>query len=112
MPANERQVAGNHYRRFAIQAWDIINMFGLGYFDGNAVKYLLRWRHKGGVEDLEKAMHFIEKLIEIEKEKAAFTLPEAWNIPSAESEPEFKTVTLDTGPEDWSGQRPMNPDDR
>jgi hypothetical protein len=39
----------------------------LGYLDGNAVKYLSRWRHKGGVQDLKKARHYIDKLIEVEE---------------------------------------------
>ena len=55
----------------AFQPWDVINHFKLTYFDGNAVKYLLRWRDKGGVEDLEKARHYIEKLLEIERRKEA-----------------------------------------
>jgi len=66
--ANSYQVGGNHYRDCDVQPWDIIDMYGLGYFDGNAVKYLLRWRRKNGVEDLRKAIHFIEKLIELEEE--------------------------------------------
>jgi hypothetical protein len=41
----------------------------MGYFDGNALKYLTRYREKGGLNDLYKAIHYIEKLIEIEKGK-------------------------------------------
>lgn len=66
MKANDLQVAGNHYKQFKYETWDVIHTWGLGYFDGNAVKYLSRWRHKGGVEDLRKAAHYIQKLIEIE----------------------------------------------
>lgn len=66
MSANDVQVAGNHYKQHQYETWDVINDWGLGYFDGNAVKYLSRWRHKGGVEDLRKAKHYIEKLIELE----------------------------------------------
>jgi hypothetical protein len=65
MSANEKQVGGNHYK-MAIEPWDAIHSWDLGYFDGTAVKYLARWRNKNGVQDLEKAKHFIEKLIEIE----------------------------------------------
>jgi len=49
-----------------IQPWDAILSWELGFLDGCAVKYLARWRKKGGVDDLRKAAHFIEKLIEIE----------------------------------------------
>lgn len=64
--ANAYQVAGNHYKQFTHETWDVIIDWGLGYLDGNAVKYLSRWRHKGGIEDLKKARHYIDKLIETE----------------------------------------------
>ena len=67
--ANDRQVNGDHYKSKAIQPWDFIAANNLGYFEGNAVKYVSRWRDKGGVEDLRKAIHYIEKLISIETGK-------------------------------------------
>ena len=67
--ANDRQVGGGHYKQFKHETWDVIIDWDLGYLDGNAVKYLSRWRHKGGVEDLKKARHYIDKLIETEMEK-------------------------------------------
>lgn len=67
--ANDRQVAGNHYKQFTYETWDVIIDWGLGYLDGNAVKYLSRWRHKNGLEDLKKARHYIDKLIEVEEAK-------------------------------------------
>ena len=69
--ANDRQVAGNHYKQFTYETWDVILDWGLGYLDGNAVKYLSRWRHKNGIEDLKKARHYIDKLIETEQERAS-----------------------------------------
>lgn len=66
MSANDKQHGGQHYKTLAIQPWDYVAANGLGYFDGTAIKYLTRWRDKGGVEDLRKAIHFIEKLIEVE----------------------------------------------
>jgi hypothetical protein len=70
MTANDRQVDGDHYKRFAgIEPWDVITAWGLGYLDGNAVKYLARWRYKGGLSDLRKALHYIEKQIEEEEKK-------------------------------------------
>lgn len=62
--ANERQVGGEHYRT-AIQPWDFITANGLGYLEGNIIKYVARHKQKGGVEDLKKAKHYLEKLIEI-----------------------------------------------
>lgn len=66
MSANDVQIGGVHYKQFSYETWDVIRDWGLGYFDGNAVKYLSRWRHKGGVDDLRKARHYIDKLIENE----------------------------------------------
>lgn len=66
MSANDTQIGGVHYKQFTYETWDVIRDWGLGYFDGNAVKYLSRWRHKGGVDDLRKARHYIDKLIENE----------------------------------------------
>ena len=63
---NETQVGGSHYKSKGIQPCDYIAANNLGYFEGNAVKYVSRWREKGGVEDLRKAIHYIEKLISIE----------------------------------------------
>lgn len=64
--ANDRQVAGDHYKGKAIQPWDYIASNKLGYFEGNVVKYVSRWRDKGGVADLEKARHYLDKLIELQ----------------------------------------------
>jgi hypothetical protein len=65
MNANAKQIQGSHYQT-SIQPWDAITDWELGFLDGCAVKYLARWRKKGGVDDLRKAVHFIEKLIEVE----------------------------------------------
>ena len=66
MNANDTQVAGDHYKRQTIQPWDYIAANGLGFFEGNVVKYVTRWRDKAGVEDLRKARHYLDKLIELE----------------------------------------------
>ena len=63
--ASDRQVAGTHYVTLAMQPWDYIAANNLGYFEGNVVKYVSRWRDKGGVEDLRKAAHYLQNLIEI-----------------------------------------------
>lgn len=61
----DQQVAGSHYQR-AIQPWDIISEWELDFWEGNVLKYLLRWKHKDGVQDLQKAKHYLEYLIERE----------------------------------------------
>jgi hypothetical protein len=70
MSANETQVGGDHYRSQPIQPWDAIAAWGLGFFDGNVVKYVSRWRSKGGVADLRKARHYLDKLIEMSERGA------------------------------------------
>jgi hypothetical protein len=65
--ANVIQHGGTHYKVMAIEPWDYILANGLGYCEGNAIKYLTRWKDKGGVEDLKKAQHYIQKLIEVAK---------------------------------------------
>jgi hypothetical protein len=72
--ANERQEGGSHYKDFKYETWDVILDWNLGYLDGNAVKYLSRWRLKGGIEDLKKARHYIDKLIETEQERSQLTV--------------------------------------
>ena len=67
--ANTKQVSGNHYKEKEIQPWDYIYANNIGYFEGNCVKYVSRWKDKGGIADLQKAMHYLEKLIELEKNK-------------------------------------------
>jgi len=68
--ANQEQVGGDHWKTMPIQTWDYIAANGLGYFEGNVVKYVSRWRKKGGVEDLKKARHYLDKLIELEGKEA------------------------------------------
>jgi len=65
--ANDYMVGGDHYKKHRFETWDVILDWQLGYLDGNAVKYLSRWRSKGGVQDLKKAAHYIQKLIEVEE---------------------------------------------
>ena len=67
MKATDRQEGGDHYRNMAIQPFRYIHANGIGFAEGCAIKYLSRWRSKGGVEDLRKARHFIDLLIEAEE---------------------------------------------
>lgn len=69
--ANSIQEGGGHYKSQVIQPWDYIASNSLGYFEGNVVKYVSRWRMKGGIADLRKARHYIDKLIEITEAEGA-----------------------------------------
>jgi hypothetical protein len=68
----EKQEGGTHYKDLPIQPAEYIYANGLGYFEGNVIKYVSRWRKKNGIDDLRKARHYIEMLIELEirKDKA------------------------------------------
>jgi hypothetical protein len=69
--ANQKQVGGSHYKHGGEEHWDRVNRLGLNYFQGAATKYVERCYLKGNtVQDLQKAVHFLEKLIEIEQRKA------------------------------------------
>lgn len=66
MSANDIQHGGDHYKSKTLQPWDVIIAWDMGFLDGNALKYLARYRSKNGKQDLEKAIHYIQKLIEKE----------------------------------------------
>jgi hypothetical protein len=65
--ANSIQIGGSHYKKpnIRLQHWDLISMYNIGYLEGCATKYLSRWRDKNGLEDVEKAGHYVQKLIEM-----------------------------------------------
>ncbi len=64
MSANDKQVAGDHYAT-AYQHWDFVLDAELGYLLGCATKYVSRWRKKNGAQDLQKAIHYLEKAKEV-----------------------------------------------
>lgn len=67
--ANQHQVAGTHYQS-PIQHWDFVLSNNLGYLEGQITRYITRHRKKNGLEDLLKARHYLDKLIEVETERA------------------------------------------
>jgi hypothetical protein len=64
----QHQVGGNHYKEMKFQPVEFIMENDLGFCEGSAIKYICRYRSKGGVQDLEKAKHYIEMLIQRERE--------------------------------------------
>jgi hypothetical protein len=62
----DTQVAGDHYRRYAIQPIDYIVKNGVGFLAGNVIKYVTRYKDKGGAEDIRKAIHYLELILEFE----------------------------------------------
>ena len=78
--ANKTQIGGTHYKKKHItkemvpegglDPWDVFHLWGLDYFTATAVKYITRWEDKGGKADLEKAIHFLQKRIELENRRS------------------------------------------
>ena len=64
--ALKSEVGGNHYKEFRIQPIEFIEGNDLGFSVGNIIKYVCRYKHKNGKEDLLKARHYIDLLIELE----------------------------------------------
>ena len=68
MSALDEQAGGHHYLDFAIQPVEFIHKNEIPYIEGNVIKYVSRWRDKGGLQDLHKAKHYINLLIEMEQD--------------------------------------------
>ncbi len=62
----ETQVGGSHYVGFAIQPAEFMHRNEIGFLAGNAIKYLVRYKSKGGAEDIKKAIHYCQMLLEME----------------------------------------------
>ena len=75
MKALDFQVAGNHYKDLPIQPAEYIYANAMGYLEGNVVKYISRWRKKNGLDDLLKAKHYIDLLIELENKYGNLSNP-------------------------------------
>jgi len=74
MKTNNTQIGGSHYTSKTVQPWDAMQAWMShdefkGFLRGNAIKYLARCNDKGGIEDLRKARHYLDKLIELEISK-------------------------------------------
>lgn len=72
--ANSKQVGGTHYASKAVQPWTAMEAWMtpeqfVGFLRGNAIKYLARADDKGGLDDIKKARHYIEKLVEFSEEQ-------------------------------------------
>ncbi len=67
MKSYKKQVGGSHYKKYNIQPVEFIIKNNIGFCEGNIIKYVLRFKDKGGIADLEKAKHYIELLIDSSK---------------------------------------------
>ena len=121
--ANDYMVGGDHYRKKGGQQhWDrVVQLFGWpgarAYFVGNVTAYVERYAEKDGIKDLEKAIHYLQKLIELEREhlaKESSDGPEGvsrimqQNRMPPGGEPQADGERAGRGP-GGSGQRPTGP---
>jgi hypothetical protein len=70
MPARDRQIGGDHYKRMDVEPWDVVDTWPLeqriGYYRGGALKYLMRMGSKDeSAEEIAKGQHYMEKLLEL-----------------------------------------------
>lgn len=76
MSESNKQVGGNHYKHLKIEPTEYAHANDLGFLEGNVVKYVTRHKDKGGAEDLKKAIHYIEMILEWEyKNKEESSVP-------------------------------------
>ena len=68
-PAIDKQIGGNHYKNMAIQPVEFIDKNGIGFIEGCVIKYVCRHQSKNGVQDIDKAIHFLKLLKELRYEK-------------------------------------------
>lgn len=87
MSASKRQVGGGHYAKFRIQPSEFIHRNALGWCEGNAIKYVCRHRDKNGRQDIEKAIHYLQLLLE-------------WEYPHAPPDSPVPAAVPDAGPAD------------
>jgi len=66
MTNTDKQVGGDHYAKMKIQPIEFINQNELSYMQGNVIKYICRYKDKNGIEDLKKARHYIDMILEKE----------------------------------------------
>jgi hypothetical protein len=68
--ADDLQIGGDHYKNMGVQPWKAMESWMTpeqfaGFLRGNAIKYLARCDAKGGIDDIKKARHYIDKLVEV-----------------------------------------------
>lgn len=61
------QAGGDHYLKMDIKPWDVVDAHDLDFYEGNVIKYVLRYKTKGQpIKDLEKLVHYSRKLLDRE----------------------------------------------
>lgn len=107
MTANDTQIGGTHYKDYAIQPWDYIIANDIPFLEGNAIKYITRWRQKGGLKDIKKAIHCLDKLVEAEemKQKEQQKQQTSWGLTDSEKQMWTKHKYLPELPDSYKEYR-------
>lgn len=84
--ALSQQVGGSHYKDMAIQPVEFIEKNNLGFCAGNVIKYICRYKNKNGIEDLKKARHYIDILIDLESEHVYEDESQCLSVPQASND--------------------------
>ena len=65
----KKQIGGSHYKSFAIEPWTFVQENNLNPFQANVIRYTCRYKNKGGIQDLQKIIHYCEMEIDFMKKK-------------------------------------------
>lgn len=85
----DRQVGGDHYKKYKIQPAEYMHANNIPFLEGEAISYITRWRDKNGIPDIQKAIHVLEILIQLE---------EANKNRAQQSVPTIKCTKIQAGP--------------
>ena len=84
---SDKQIGGEHYKHMKIQPTEFISVNGIPFIEGNVIKYVCRHAHKNGKEDVLKAIHYLNLLIEYHYESNDVREPvQDSGLPHADSE--------------------------
>jgi len=100
MSAYDKQIGGSHYKKMKIQPSKFVIENELLFPEGNVIKYICRHRYKNGKEDLEKAVHFIEMIIERDYKLIPMTEEEEYRNAGITKE-EAERTSPPTSGKDW-----------
>ena len=104
-----KQIGGSHYKDMAMQPSEFINKNKLLFAEGNAIKYICRHAHKGEVQDLEKAKHYIDMIIERDYPLIPMTEEEEYrNAGITKEEAETSSKEWIEGYNKWKAQGIIN----
>ena len=102
MSAYDKQIGGTHYQNMVVQPSEFINKNRLQFAEGNAIKYICRHAHKGERQDLEKAKHYIDMILERDYKLVPMTEEEEYrNAGITKEEAEKKPETWIDGYNKW-----------